>query len=373
MNGMRDVSPAEGSRERTIRVAVGVGYDVVIGCGLLPDVGPRLASLWRTRRVAVFTDSNVAALYLPVLETSLRAAGFSVISQVFPAGESAKNFRVLADFLEFLAENGLTRQDGLIALGGGVTGDLAGFAAGCYLRGVPFIQIPTTLLAAVDASVGGKTAVDLAAGKNLAGLFYQPEAVFCDIDCLQTLDATQYTSGLAEAIKTAVLLGDPLFQAFETATETVLPSIRLSEIIADCVAYKAAVVMRDEKENGERKLLNLGHTFGHAIEKCSGYTLPHGHAVAAGLGIMARGAVQMGWSDAGIARRIDTVLRKNKLPIHTHYSRNELMAAVLVDKKRSNKGITVVIPEKIGRCVLREMDLATLERLLLAGLMELPS
>ena len=294
MNGMRDVSPAEGSRERTIRVAVGAGYDVVIGCGLLPDVGPRLASLWRTRRVAVFTDSNVAALYLPVLETSLRAAGFSVISQVFPAGESAKNFRVLADFLEFLAENGLTRQDGLIALGGGVTGDLAGFAAGCYLRGVPFVQIPTTLLAAVDASVGGKTAVDLAAGKNLAGLFYQPEAVFCDIDCLQTLDATQYTSGLAEAIKTAVLLGDPLFQAFESATEAVLPAIRLREIIADCVAYKAGVVMRDEKENGERKLLNLGHTFGHAIEKCSGYTLPHGHAVAAGLGIIARGAVRMG-------------------------------------------------------------------------------
>ena len=301
---------------RTIPVRVGPDYEVTIGPGLLRETGPRLSALLGRRRIAVLTDSAVAPLYLDTVTASLEDAGFSVCSRVFPAGEGSKNLSTLSDLLEFLASEHLTRTDCVAALGGGVTGDMAGFAAAVYLRGIRYVQLPTTLLAAVDSSVGGKTAVDLAAGKNLAGAFCQPAAVLCDTDCLTSLPP---------------------------------------HVFAD-------------KEQGERRLLNLGHTVGHAIEKCSGYAIPHGHAVAAGLAVIARASEQLGWADVPIAERIAACLAKNGLPTGTDFPAEALAEAALSDKKRAGGDITLVVPRAIGRCELKKLPVAELLPVIRAGL-----
>ena len=303
------------SSVQTIEVHTAPAYEVTIGAGLLRECGARLKAVLGGCRIAVAADSNVAPLYLETVCASLRDAGFAVCSYVFPAGEAHKNFTTLSAILEFLAESQLTRTDCVAALGGGVTGDMAGFAAASYLRGIRYVQLPTTLLSAVDSSVGGKTAIDLAAGKNLAGAFLQPAAVLCDTDCLRSLPAAVFADGAAEAIKTGVLSGETLFSLFEDGTLTDAPA----EIIARCIRYKAGVVERDEKEQGERRKLNLGHTVGHAIEKCSGYAIPHGHAVAAGLAVMARASERLGWAEPGVSARIAACLEKNGLPTGTDY------------------------------------------------------
>ena len=241
---------------------------------------------------------------------------------------------------------------------------MAGFAAAVYLRGIRYVQLPTTLLAAVDSSVGGKTAVDLTAGKNLAGAFCQPAAVICDTDCLKTLPPDVFADGAAEAVKTGVLSDEALFALFEDGTLTADPG----EVIARCVAYKAGVVERDEKEQGERKLLNLGHTVGHAIEKCSGYVIPRGHAVAAGLAVIARAAEALGWTEESLAARITACLSKNGLPTGTDYSAEALAEAALSDKKRAGGDITLVVPRKIGHCELRKVPVADLLPIIRAGL-----
>ena len=314
--------------------------------------------------VAVITDSTVAPFYLEIVSASLRTAGFTVSSYVFPAGEANKNLSTFSDILEFLAENRLTRTDCIVALGGGVPGDMAGFAAASYLRGIRCVQMPTTLLSAVDSSVGGKTAIDLKAGKNLAGAFLQPTAVLCDTDCLSTLPADVFADGAAEAIKTGVLSDESLFSLFETGHLETAPA----EVIARCVAYKAGVVERDEKEQNERRLLNLGHTIGHAIEKCSSYTIPHGHAVAAGLAIIARAAERLGWTQEPIAERIADCLAKNGLPTNTDYSAEALAHAASADKKRAGSDITLVIPKKIGVCELKKVPVTELLPIISAGL-----
>ncbi len=234
------------SSVQTIEVHTAPAYEVTIGAGLLRDCGARLKTVLGGCRIAVAADSNVAPLYLETVCASLRDAGFGVCSYVFPAGEAHKNFTTLSAILEFLAESQLTRTDCVAALGGGVTGDMAGFAAASYLRGIRYVQLPTTLLSAVDSSVGGKTAIDLAAGKNLAGAFLQPAAVLCDTDCLRSLPVAVFADGAAEAIKTGVLSGETLFSLFEDGTLTDAPA----EVIARCIRYKAGVVERDEKERG---------------------------------------------------------------------------------------------------------------------------
>lgn len=349
---------------RTIKVNTSPAYEVHIGSGLLHVCGEYLREIMPLCRIAVLSDSTVAPLYLDTVAASLQRAGFAVSSYVFPAGESHKNFDTLSDILEFLAGERMTRTDCIVALGGGVTGDMAGFAAGCYLRGIRCVQIPTTLLSAVDSSVGGKTAIDLKAGKNLAGVFLQPTAVLCDTDCLFSLSAEVFADGAAEAIKTGILCDDSLFSLFESGTLTADPA----EVIARCVAYKAGVVERDEKEQNERRLLNLGHTVGHAIEKCSGYTIPHGHAVAAGLAIMARAAEKQGWSEAGTAERIVSCLSRNALPIDTSFSSQDLADAASADKKRAGNDITIVIPRSIGQCELKKLPISDLLPLIEAGL-----
>ena len=349
---------------RTIKVNTSPAYEVHIGSGLLRTCGEHLRKIMPLCRMAILSDSTVAPLYLDTVADSLQRAGFAVSSYVFPAGEAHKNFDTLSDILEFLAGEHMTRTDCIVALGGGVTGDMAGFAAGCYLRGIRCVQMPTTLLSAVDSSVGGKTAIDLKAGKNLAGVFLQPAAVLCDTDCLSSLPTEVFADGAAEAIKTGVLCDGSLFSLFERGTLTAAPA----EVIARCVAYKAGVVERDEKEQNERRLLNLGHTIGHAIEKCSGYAIPHGHAVAAGLAIMARACEKLGWSEAGTAARITACLSRNALPTATAFSTEALADAAAADKKRVGNDITVVIPRSIGQCELKKLPISDLLPLIRAGL-----
>lgn len=348
----------------TIRVNVGQGYDIKIDRGLIENVGELVSQIKKPGcKAVIVTDSNVAKLYLDACTKSLQASGFDILPVIFKAGEESKTIATLGNILECMAENGVTRSDIVIALGGGVTGDMAGFAAGVYMRGIPFVQVPTTLLAAVDSSVGGKTAVDLSVGKNLAGLFYQPQMVICDTQLLESLPEDEYKCGLAEAIKTGILANETLFEIFEKSN----PAERLPEIIAGCAEYKAGVVMRDEKEAGERKLLNLGHTPGHAIESLSGFSIKHGLAVAAGLGIMARAAVRKGWSDEAVASRIEKVLIKNGLPINSDFNADELAMAALADKKRSGKTITLAVSSKIGACCLKEINVEDLKEIITLG------
>ncbi|MBQ9348007.1 MAG: 3-dehydroquinate synthase [Oscillibacter sp.] len=365
-----------------------------IGPGLLFSCGEILREVLPSRRAAVVTDSTVGPLYLDRVRQSMERAGFSVCTCTFPAGEEHKNLETLGDILDALGSARLTRADALLALGGGVVGDMAGFAAAVYLRGIRYVQLPTTLLSAVDSSVGGKTAVDLRAGKNLAGAFLQPAAVLCDTDCLSTLPPDTLADGAAEAVKTGVLEGEDLFSrlergnllAQETRTENGTSAERenlqengaqlkqgalspdVPELIARCVAYKAGVVERDEREQNERRLLNLGHTVGHAIEKCSHYEIPHGHAVAAGLGVIARASAALGWSDAGTAARIVRCLERYGLPAGTDFPAEDLAEAALSDKKRAGDAFTLAVPEKIGRCVLRTIPVTDLPSVIRAGL-----
>ena len=349
---------------RNIKVNAGKPYNVTVGKGLLPRVGSLLSQTVSPCHAAVITDSNVAPLYLAQTEESLRSAGYKVCSYVFPAGEKNKNLVTLSGILEFLAENRLTRQDCVFALGGGVTGDMAGFAAGCYLRGIRFVQLPTTLLAAVDSSVGGKTAVDLKAGKNLAGMFIQPSAVFCDTDCLSTLSDSLFSDGLAEAIKTGVLFDAELFAMCDNARE----NADISELIARCVQLKADIVKTDEFEKGPRKLLNLGHTPAHAIEKLSGYRISHGCAVATGTVMMARAAERLGFCTRPCAAEIGLMMLSNGLPITTNFTPEKLAEAALGDKKRSGDEITLVLPEEIGRCTLEKFPVSELCEVFRAGM-----
>ncbi len=333
---------------RTVKVNVGKGYDVLIGGGLLSDCGGLIRDAVGKCRAAVITDSNVEKLYLETVLRSLETADIDAVSFTFPAGEENKSISFLSDILEFMAENRLGRGDIVIALGGGVTGDMAGFAAAVYLRGVRYVQLPTTLLAAVDSSVGGKTAIDLTRGKNLAGAFKQPETVICDTDTMKTLSPYQMSNGMAEAIKTGVLFDRNLFCMFDGDVS----GERLESVIEQCVRYKGHIVEIDEKERNERRLLNLGHTIGHAIEKCSEYKMGHGHAVAAGMAMICRAGEKLGVTEPGTAKAVCDTLRRFDLPTDTDYDTGDLVSAALSDKKRSGGTITFVVPERIGKCAL---------------------
>ncbi len=351
---------------RTIRIHTEKEYDVCIGGGLLEQCGRRVAEVVRPCRTAIISDSNVAPLYLETVRSSLEKAGFEPHAFVFPAGERSKNLKTLGEILEFLGEIPLTRSDCVIALGGGVTGDMAGFAAGVFLRGIRYIQMPTTFLAAVDSSVGGKTAVNLSAGKNLAGVFLQPELVLCDTDTFQTLTEEIFADGTAEAIKTAVLGSKEIFPLFEEGKV----KENLIEIISFCVAEKGRIVTADEKESGLRRLLNLGHTVGHAIEKCSDFNITHGHAVAIGMAIITRAADALSWTKEPLSKQIISVLQKNQLPITTDFSAEELYRAALADKKRSGNRLTLIVPEEIGHCTTKTVEITEFEHIIRAGLEE---
>ena len=351
------------SSVQTIEIHTAPAYEVTIGAGLLRDCGARLKTVLGGCRIAVAADSNVAPLYLETVCASLRDAGFAVCSYVFPAGEAHKNFTTLSAILEFLAESQLTRTDCVAALGGGVTGDLAGFAAATYQRGMGFAQIPTTLLAAVDSSVGGKTAINLRAGKNQLGCFHQPAAVICDTDTFSTLPEREVRSGSAEIIKYGVI-GDEGF--FESLGEEPI-SARYEAVVECCVSMKRDFVARDEFDRGDRRYLNFGHTIGHAAERCSGYTLPHGYAVAMGMAAISRAAESFGISEKGTAERIEKMLKRYGLPTEINFARDDMLDAMLSDKKSDGSSVALIVPERIGRCRIENAGAAELCEWLKAG------
>ena len=349
---------------KTIHVAASRQYDVLVGSGLLDQVGTLTAAVVNPCKAAILTDDTVDALYGARVDASLTASGFETLKFVFPHGEASKNLTVFGQALNFLAENRLSRTDLIVALGGGVVGDLAGFVAACYLRGVRFIQIPTTLLAAVDSSVGGKTAVDLDTGKNLAGAFWQPSLVICDYDTLSTLPERTFREGCAEVVKTGVLSSEDLFSALENAPI----ENQLEDVICACVAYKRDIVNGDEFDRGQRQLLNLGHTIGHAVEACSGYSLFHGECVAIGLAAVARAACRLDLTASKTRDRILALLRRCGLPTETDFTADQLYAVSCSDKKIAAGTIRLVVPEAIGGCTLRPMALPELRGWIEKGL-----
>ena len=339
-------------------------YPILTGSGLLDSCGTEIAEIVKPCRVMIVSDTNVAPLYLERVKESLGSAGFTVNTHVVSAGEVSKSVAVLGALLESFAEAKMTRTDLAVALGGGVIGDLTGFAAGCYLRGIRFVQMPTTLLSAVDASVGGKTAVNLAHGKNLAGLFHQPVAVFCDVDTLQTLTPHETADGAAEAIKTGIL-GDPeLFAIYESGNPLANPE----DVISRAVAYKSKIVTEDPEEHGVRKLLNLGHTPAHAIERLSDFKISHGHAVAIGMAMMSRAARKRGILEKSECTRILNTITRNNLPVHCPFGAAEMAKIAAIDKKAAAADITVILPERIGQCRMEKLPISSIEALFADGL-----
>ncbi len=325
---------------KTVTVELASPYRILIGSGLLRSLGPEVVSLGKGKKVCLVSDSNVFPLYADRAIQSLKNAGLEVVKFVFPAGEESKNGTTFLALLNFLAESQLTRSDFLVALGGGVTGDLAGFAAASYLRGIRLIQVPTSLLAAVDSSVGGKTAIDLPAGKNLAGAFHQPSLVLCDTDTLNTLPEEIFLDGCAEVIKYGILYDPQLFAQLEQAG----PAFHRESVIARCVELKRNVVMEDELDTGARMKLNLGHTIGHGIEAASCFSISHGQAVAAGMAIVSRA------SKCPDHERIRHVLETFRLPTTAVFSAETLYRYTLSDKKRSGGTVSLIIPRTIGSC-----------------------
>ena len=330
-------------------------YPIHIGAGLSCNTGRLASELTGPTKAALITDDNVDRLWSERITVSLKSAGFVVSRHVIPNGEVSKNIENYIKILGFLSDNKLSRSDTLFALGGGMVGDIAGFAASTYLRGIRFVQIPTTLLAMVDSSVGGKTAVNLDSGKNQAGTFFQPDLVVCDPELLSSLPDDIFRDGCAEVVKYGVIADRRLFDMLKVPLGP-----QLEEVIERCLTIKSRLVYEDELDTGPRQLLNFGHTFGHAVEKCSGYAVTHGKAVAIGMVMAAHIAEKMGICSSDCCRKIENMLTSFELPHKTGLSGTELLNAIISDKKRSLEEITLVLPEEIGSCVLKKIPVKDL-------------
>ena len=350
---------------KTIDVAASRPYRVHIGAGALTALGETVRTLCPKARIAVVvSDDTVFPLHGEKALSSLQDAGLGTDAYIVPHGEASKTADTLVALLNHLTERHVTRSDVLVALGGGMIGDLTGFAAAVYMRGIDYIQCPTTLLSSVDSSVGGKTAVDLPAGKNLMGAFWQPRSVLCDTDALATLPDDIFADGCAEVVKTAVLFDPALFDELDR------DGLRFDResVIARCVGHKRDVVAEDEFDTGRRALLNLGHTLGHAVETRSDFTLSHGRSVAIGTATVCRAAAKAGYADAALPEAVETLLRKLGLPTKTALTIDELMPVMLSDKKRSGGTVNVIVPERIGMCSIQPMAAEELREFMEAGL-----
>ena len=348
----------------TVHITASRDYDVLIGGGLLGSIGSRAAAMKKVKKVCIVSDTNVWPLYGDTVRSSITDAGLETVPFVFPVGEESKSAATYLELLNCLAENHLTRTDLIVALGGGVVGDLAGFAAATYLRGISFIQVPTTLLAAVDSSVGGKTAIDLPAGKNLVGAFWQPSLVLCDTDCLNTLPEDIFRDGCAEVIKYAVLYDNDLFRCLAQTGQ----DFDRETVITRCVELKRDVVAQDEYDTGMRMKLNLGHTFGHGVEARSNFEISHGKAVAIGMAIVARAGFVKGICSKEVRDEILAVLDRFKLPSSCDFTAGQLFTAALSDKKRSGGTVSLIVPRSIADCVILPMPVTEIQSLIEAGL-----
>ena len=348
---------------RKITVDASIKYDIIIGKGLLAEAGKLCVETLGKHAVAIVSDDTVDSLYGAALEKSLAEVGYSPIKFVIPHGEASKSMESLGKLLGFLADNHITRSDFLIALGGGVVGDLTGFAAAVYLRGIKFVQIPTTLLAAVDSSVGGKTAVNIPEGKNLVGAFHQPSLVICDYETLDTLSADIFADGCAEVIKYGVINDLPLFEKLKNPIKP-----QIEDIIANCVSNKRDIVNLDERDNGVRRLLNLGHTVGHAVEICSHFEISHGSAVAIGMAIVARASAKAGICGEEVPAEIEKMLADYSLPTRCNYTADELAAVAAGDKKRMGGTISFILPLAVGDSYVHDMNVEDIKDFIAKGL-----
>lgn len=342
---------------KKVNVACSKNYDVLIEDGLLASAGEILSEKFSGKRFCVITDDNVSAIYLDGFKKELSDHGICCESFVFGHGEKNKTMQTVECILAFLAEKHFTRSDMLIALGGGIVGDVTGFAAAIYQRGISFVQVPTTLLAAVDSSVGGKTGVNLGGLKNQIGAFWQPSLVICDPQAFKTLPAVEFSSGMAEVIKYAAICRSSLGEDIKSGAD-------IADIIAQCVEIKRDIVQKDERDTGLRQLLNLGHTFGHAIEKVSANAYTHGQAVAIGTVMAFRTAEAFGHCREGEYKTVEELCRLYSLPTRCEFSADELYDAMRSDKKRDGMEITLVLPKSFGNSALYETKMSVLKELL---------
>lgn len=331
---------------KTINVKVEKPYKVLVGPGLLGEAGRLISGNdKRIQKLMIVSDSNVAPMYMSKLRGSLEASGFEVFEYVFEAGEQSKTLNTIGEILGALAEAAFTRTDAVVALGGGVATDMAGFAASIFLRGIKVFQIPTSLLAQVDASVGGKTGVDLPEGKNLVGAFWQPALVLADTALLSSLSDQVFTEGMAEVIKYAFILDKALYE--KLMTRVTKDSPELEDVVARCIELKAEVVSQDEHDNGLRQLLNFGHTIGHVIEAHSNFTVSHGFAVAKGMERISR--------NSPVHDELVQMLKLYELPYDDPISPDQIMAGIMNDKKKRGSNITAVVVNEIGKGELKPM------------------
>ncbi len=340
---------------KTINVKTSRPYEVKVGRGLLDNIAGEIAEVKKPGKCIIISDDNVWALYGKKVKTALTEGGYTVSEAVFPHGEESKNMETALSLLESCFEVGLTRSDFAIALGGGIVGDVTGFVSSMYLRGIDFIQIPTTLLAAIDSSVGGKTGVNCSHGKNLIGAFHQPAKVICDIDTFNTLPDEIYTAGICEALKYGVIRDEELFE------QIISEDGDIEESIYRCIKIKADIVENDEFDHGERQLLNFGHTFGHSIEALSDYEISHGHGVGIGMLLITRACEAKGICPVGTADKIKKALIHFGVQTEVDYTPAQLTALAMSDKKRKADTITLVVPEKIGKCVLHNIPTSEIE------------
>lgn len=349
-----------------LHVGTEPAYNVQIGPSLREAAVAAASCLPAAGQVRLVSDEQVYALYGEPVKNCLETSGHTVALDLVAPGEGSKSIATWESLMNRWAADRLHRTDGVLALGGGVTGDLAGFAAASYMRGIPLVQMPTTLLAAVDASVGGKTALNLPLGKNLLGAFKQPIGVFCATDLFQSLADVDWQNGTAELIKMAILTDPDLFARLESRPFT-SQSDDLTGVIATAVGHKITYVEADASEKGIRAHLNLGHTLGHAIEQVSGHTVPHGHAVAMGLAFISRAAVALGRLTPTDGQRILRLLQTHHLPISVPFDRNQLAKALLNDKKADGDGIRWILPVGIGHCLIHSVAYADLSEFLTKG------
>ena len=337
---------------KKVEVRTGRPYDILIGHGIIADAGRYVREITNAVRAVIVSDSNVAPIYAGGVEASLKENGFETSLFVFEAGEERKRLSTIEQMYMFFFEHNITRSDIVIALGGGVTGDMAGFAAASYLRGIDFVQIPTSLLSQVDSSVGGKTGVDLPVGKNLVGAFWQPRVVLIDPDTLNTLPAKFFNDGMGEVIKYGCIKSRALFERLEKENAGDI----IDDIIYESVCIKRDVVEHDERDTGDRAILNFGHTFGHALEKLHNYSgITHGEAVALGALILTRITEEKGITEAGTSRRILALLEKYNMPTAADFSLSEIVAATRGDKKSSGKGLNFIFLRELGTCFINKI------------------
>lgn len=338
---------------KIINVKTNDSYNVYIERGILSETGKYVRKVSRAVRAAIISDSNVAPLYAARVEKSLRESGFETSLFVFEAGEERKRLSTIEQMYAHFFDNDMTRSDIVVALGGGVVGDMAGFAAASYLRGIDFVQIPTSLLAQVDSSVGGKTGVDLSVGKNLVGAFKQPKAVLIDPDTLDTLPQKFFNDGMGEVIKYGCIRSRTLFERLEN--ENAMDFI--DDIIYECISIKSLVVEHDALDTGERAILNFGHTFGHALEKLYNYSgITHGEAVGLGAYLITKITEKKGITEAGSADRIYKLLKKYDMTTSTEFSIDDIVKATRGDKKSSGKGISFIFLRSIGDCFIQRIE-----------------